>query len=221
MKKILIGTAFSLAAMMQAQIDFSATRFGITAGATYSRIQNAHNPSGPRYSMFIGALGLTPIDSDDQFYIQTEVLYFGAGEGGDKSVENKNGWAHAVYANNYLSIPVSFKGYFSESESEFFGLIGPRFDFLINQNNKNIPPGREDYAVDRYGKGTKFNLGVGAGIGYSYKRQLEITARYDVHLMNVYPDMKNSPIELATSDPSVAKKKNEHIINVGIAYIFK
>ena len=149
------------------------------------------------------------------------MLYFGAGEGGDKEVEKRKGWGHAVYANNYLSVPISFKAYFSENESEFFALVGPRFDFLVNQNNKNIPPGRDDYAVERYGKAAKFNLGVGLGFGYSYKRQWEITARYDMHLMNAYPDLKYSKIEEGTNDPSVAKKKNEHIINVGIAYIFK
>ena len=31
-----------------AQIDFSSTRFGVTAGPTYSRVQNAHNPSSAR-----------------------------------------------------------------------------------------------------------------------------------------------------------------------------
>ncbi|MGL6038472.1 porin family protein [Soonwooa sp.] len=221
MKKILIGTALSLATMMQAQIDFRATRFGLTAGGTYSRIQNAHNPSGPRYSVMAGALALTPIGYDDQFYIQTEVLYFGAGEAGDKSVEDKNGWPHAVYANNYLSIPISFKAYLSTNESEFFALAGPRFDFMISQNDKNPPPGKEYYSADSYGKAAKFNLGVGAGVGYSYKRQWEITARYDIHLMNVYPHLKDSVIEQGTKDPSVYSKKSEHIINVGISYIFQ
>ncbi|MGX9986052.1 porin family protein [Soonwooa purpurea] len=221
MKKTLLGSALTIATLASAQIDFNATRFGLTAGATYSRVQNAHNPSGPRYSVQGGLLALTPIGSDDQFYIQTELTYFGAGETGDKKEEKKNKWPHAVYANNYLSLPISFKAYFSEGESEFFALGGPRFDFLINQRVKNIPAKREDYAIDKYGKANKFNIGVGAGFGYSYKRQWEITARYDMHLMDTYPDLKNSPIEMATSDPNVAKKKNEHIISLSLSYIFE
>lgn len=221
MKKIIFGCALSLATMVQAQVDFSATRFGLTAGPTYSRIQNAHNPSGPRYSFYGGVVAITPVGGDDQFYVQTELLYVGAGETGDKSTESKRGWNHAVYANNYLSLPINFKAYFSEGESEFFALGGPRFDYLINQSNKNIPPGKEDYAVDRYGKGRAFNVGLGLGIGFSYKRQWEATLKYDYHLLNVYPDLKNSPIEQATTDPSVAKKKSEHMIGLGISYIFQ
>jgi hypothetical protein len=112
------------------------TRFGVTAGLNYSRVSNAHNPSGPRYTFQGGALALIPVGKANQFYIQPEVLYYGAGETGkDKDVKNVDGY-DAVYANNYLSVPLYFKGYFSESESEFFGLIGPRFNFLLSQNVK-------------------------------------------------------------------------------------
>jgi hypothetical protein len=107
--------------MSFAQIDFGSTRFGVTVGGNYSRVKNAHNPSGPRYTVQAGVLALIPIGSANQFFIQPEVVYFGAGETGkDKDAKNYPGY-DAVYANNYLSVPISFKGYFSESESEFFG----------------------------------------------------------------------------------------------------
>lgn len=218
-KKLFLLTALSTATAMSAQIDFSATRFGITAGPTYSRVQNAHNPSGSRISVMAGVQALTPIGADDQFYIQTEVLYLGAGEGGDRSNEKKYGNPHAVYGNNYISVPISFKGYFSESENEFFALVGPRFNFLINQTIKN--PAKESYKVDTYGKANSFNFGVGGGIGYSYKRELELTLKYDIHLSNAHPDLKNSPEEIRTQDPAVARKKTEHVISVGLSYFFK
>lgn len=221
MKKILLGTALALGTLVSAQIDFQSTRYGITAGVTYSRVQHAHNPSGPRYGFQGGILALTPVDIDDQFYIQTELLYYGAGEGGNRKTEKDKNWPHAIYANNYLSLPISFKAYFSEAETEFFAIGGPRFDFLINQKVSNVPVGREDYQIEKYGEAGKFNVGVGLGFGFSYKRQWEITARYDAHLLNAYPKLKNSPIEVSTTDPSVAKKKNEHIIGVGISYIFE
>ena len=45
-------------------------------------------------------------------------------------------------------MPLYFKGYFSEAESEFFGLIGPRFNFLLNQNVKDAPVSRPYYDPD-------------------------------------------------------------------------
>lgn len=208
-----------LSLFSQAQIDFRSTEFGVVAGGTYSRVKNAHNPSGPRYSVLAGVTAQVPMDDNQQFYLQAEVLYFGAGEGGDRKYEKAKGWEHAVYANNYLSVPLNFKAYFSEAESEFFGLIGPRFNFLIDQKVKN--PARESYREDTYGKANSFNFGLGAGVGFSYKRQLEIALKYDIGLSDAYPDLKNSPEELATLDANVAKKKSEQVISLGLTYFFK
>ena len=63
MKKIILGIALASATTLSAQIDFSSTRFGITAGGNYSRVKNAHNPSGPRFIFQAGALALIPMDS--------------------------------------------------------------------------------------------------------------------------------------------------------------
>ncbi|PZU03259.1 MAG: PorT family protein, partial [Chryseobacterium sp.] len=126
MKKLLLTSALALSTLSFAQIDFSSTRFGVTGGLNYSRVKNAHNPSGPRFTFQGGVLALIPIGKANQFYLQPEVLYYGAGETGkDKDAKGMKGY-DALYANNYLSVPVFFKGYFSESESEFFGLAGPR-----------------------------------------------------------------------------------------------
>jgi hypothetical protein len=110
------------------QVDFSSTRFGLIAGPTYSRIQNAHNPSSSRISFYGGALAIIPIGGDDMFYLQPQVEYLSAGKKGD---------GETVYANNYLSVPVYFKAYFSEAESEFFRQLGPRFGFLLSQKVEN------------------------------------------------------------------------------------
>jgi hypothetical protein len=50
------------------------------------------------------------------FYLQPGVEYLGAGENGDNGTK---------YGGNYLSVPIYFKAYFSEAESEFFGQLGP------------------------------------------------------------------------------------------------
>ena len=220
MKKIILSTALLSAVLISAQIDFRSTRFGVTAGATYSRISNAHNPSGARFSGFGGVLALIPIDSNDQFYLQPQIEYLGAGESGkDKDAKGKDGY-NAVYANNYISVPIYFKGYFSEAESEFFAMAGPKFNFLISQNVKDAPlryTVEGDPATGVNGKAATFNFAVGLGIGYSYRRQLEIAARYDLGLSNTYPGLMNEK----GSDSNIQKKKSEQVFSVGLSYVFQ
>lgn len=218
MKKILFASLILASLLSQAQIDFRSTEFGVVAGGTYSRVRNAHNPSGPRYSVLGGITAQVPMGTGEQYYIQAEALYFGAGEGGDKKYEDAKGWDHAIYANNYLSVPINFKAYFSEAESEFYGLIGPRFNFLVSQKVKN--PAKEYYAADDFGKANSFNIGLGAGVGFSYKRQLEVALKYDIGLSDAYPDLKYSP-DNQTTDANVAKKKSEQILSLGLTYFFK
>lgn len=222
MKKLILSSALLSAVLVSAQIDFSSTRYGITAGGTYSRVSNAHNPSGPRFSFYGGALALIPIDSNDQFYIQPQLEYFGAGESGkDKDAKGTSGY-DAVYANNYISVPIYFKGFFSEAESEFFAMAGPRFSFLVNQKVTN--PSKDYYNLDEQvaypgvnGKANSFNFGVGLGIGYSYMRQVELAVRYDFGLSNTYKNLMNEP----GTDANIAKKKSEQVLSIGLSYIFK
>lgn len=228
MKKILLASALVLSTMSFAQIDFSSTRFGIIAGGNYSRVKNAHNPSGPRMTVQAGALALIPVGSENMFFLQPEVVYYGAGETGkDKDAKGMDGY-DAVYANNYISVPIYFKGYFSEAESEFFGLVGPRFNFLISQSAKNVPGSRPYYDPDVTltdpvsgaqisGKAKSFNFGIGLGVGYSYKRQLELAVRYDLGLSNTYPKL----VESFTKSADTEKSKSEQVLSVSLSYIFK
>lgn len=219
MKKLLMSSALCAATFLSAQIDFSSTRYGLTGGGTYSRVSNAHNPSGARFSLYGGFLALIPIDNNDQFYIQPEVEYLGAGETGkDKDAKGTAGY-DAVYQNNYISVPLYFKGYFSEAESEFFAMAGPKFNFLINQKVTGAPLRytiEGDPVTGVNGKAASFNFAVGLGLGFSFKRQLEIAARYDLGLTNTYKGLSSEK----GSDPSIAKKKSEQVFSVGLSYIF-
>jgi len=220
MKKILISSAICASTFFSAQIDLSSTRFGITAGGTYSRVSHAHNPSGALFSGYGGFLALIPVDQNDQFYIQPEVEYLGAGESGkDKDTKSAAGY-NATYANNYISVPVYFKGYFSEAESEFFAMAGPKFNFLISQKVSDAPlryTVEGDPATGVNGKAASFNFAVGFGLGFSYKRMLEITGRYDLGLSNTYKGLMNE----TGSDANIGKKKSEQVFSVGLSYIFQ
>lgn len=225
MKKLLLLACLGSFSISFSQVDFSSTRFGVLGGLNYSRISNAHNPSGPRYSFQAGVLALIPIDSNNQFFIQPEVAYYEAGETGkQKDAKGHDGY-NAVYANNYISVPLYFKGYFSEAESEFFGMIGPRFNFLISQKTTDAPLGRPYYYPNTTdparpeisGNANKLNFGIGLGIGYSFKRQLELNLRYDYGISNTYPKL----VETWTGDLSTANRKSEQVLSVGLNYIFK
>lgn len=219
MKKILLTSAVLMMGILSAQIDFRSTRFGITAGPNFSRVSNAHNPSGPRFGFYGGVVALIPFDSNDQFFFQPEILYVAAGESGkDPDAKNRPGY-NAKYNADYLSIPINVKAYFSDAESEFFGFAGPRFDFLISQ--KVTDPSRPSYQTDTFGKAGAFNFNLGLGFGYSYRRQLELSLKYDIGLSNAYPNLKNSPIELSTNDPAVKRSKSQQALSVGLTYIFE
>lgn len=220
MKKIAISTALCAAVFLSAQVDFSSTRYGVTAGGTYSRVSNAHNPSGARYSFYGGFLAMIPVDSNSQFFIQPEVEYLGAGESGkDKDAKSSPAY-NAIYANNYVSVPIYFKGYFSEAESEFFAMVGPKFNFLLNQKVTDAPlryTVEGDPATNVNGKAANFNFAVGFGVGFSFKRQLEITGRYDLGLSNTYKGLMNEK----GIDTNIQKKKSEQVFSLGLSYIFQ
>ena len=204
-KKIALSLSVFASFFSFAQIDFSSTRFGLTAGPTYSRVQKARNPSSARVSFYGGFLALVPIGGDDMFYLQPEIEYLGAGENGQNS---------AVYASNYISVPIYFKTYFSEAESEFFGILGPRFGFAINQTIKN--PSKAIYAADQYGKTAAFDFALSGGLGFSFKRKLEIFTRFDYGITDNLPDLKGKE----PFDASSFKTKKQHVLSAGISYIF-
>ncbi|MGV2451717.1 UNVERIFIED_CONTAM: porin family protein [Ralstonia mannitolilytica] len=222
MKKLLLASALTFSILYPAQVLLNITRFGLTGGLNYSRVSRAHDPGGPRFTGQIGLLALIPVGKANQYYLQPEVLYYGAGETGrNKKAKGKDGY-DAIYANNYLSIPLFFRAYFSGDETEMFGLIGPRFNFLLNQKVRNVPIMRPYYDPDVIdptqsevsGKAKNFNWGLGLGLGYSYKRQLEVTAQYDMGLSNTYPG-------LVKEKHGTRNKKTERVFSLTLSYVFQ
>lgn len=212
MKKIVLGGALfaSIFSFGQIRIRFKDTRFGLSVGGNYSAVRNAHRPSGKRIGFQAGALALIPADEDNQFYIQPEVQYYQSGETGYNKEEG--GDKNTKYYNNYVGIPIYIKGYFSEAESEFFGLLGPRFNILVNQKDEAIPSAYPGYSKDQNGKAASLNFGISAGVGYSYKRKWEIALKYDLGLSNTYPNMYKVD--------GILKRRSEQAVSVTLSYIF-
>ncbi len=217
MKKNSLFLLLLIPLIYQAQIRLNETRLGIIGGGTYSRVTDAHNPSGPRFSILGGLILQTPIGDRDQFYLELQTLYLGAGETGRaKNAKGRPGY-DTVYANNYLSLPLSMKVYLTGAESEFFVLGGPRFNFLIQQKVKNSA--KAGYEITSFGKANNFNFGLGAGIGYSFKRMIEMTLRYDHGITNTYPDLSQYPAEIGLSGNT--DRKYEQVLSLSFSYFFR
>lgn len=192
------------------------TRFGLIGGLTQSRVQNAHNPSGTRTGFYGGVTALTPINQSPSFFIQTQLEYL---QGGEEGNEGKN-----KYHNNYISLPIYFKAYFSEAESEFFGLIGPRFAYLLNQKveenpmiirpvfGQKIPINYPEY----YGKANSIDIAISAGIGYSYERKYEAVLRADWGITSAFHQYNRA----VTGDPLSDNTKRQIILTAGFNYVF-
>jgi len=211
MKKIFLIAAVLLFTFSSAQIEFENTRVGIIAGPNYSGVKNAHNPSSKKWGFMAGGFVEIPWNfgyTQDQFYIQPEVMYVSAGENGKKDQK---------YEANYINVPVWFKAYFSEAENEFFGMIGPRFGFLLSQKVEN--PQIEGYLPENFGKAAPFDFAIGAGLGFSYKRQLELSLRYEMGLSNAYPDLDKDFV--GTGDANALKNKKQQIISLALSYTFE
>lgn len=224
MKKYLFGIVFLLSAYSFAQLDSSSTRFGVTAGGNLSQVIYAHNPSGTRVSFQFGGLVLIPIGYDEQFYIQGEAVYYGAGEIARNKKNKDSPFSDGKYHNNYLSIPIYFKTYFSRDASTFFGMIGPRLNFLLNQ--KVTDASEPYYTIEGVdiprvgnvnGKASGFNFAIAFGVGFSFKRQVELNLKYDFGVSETYKGLDNEP----GNDPDIAKTKSEQVISLGISYIFQ
>lgn len=202
MKKIWLLALFA-GGMAFSQVNVMAIRYGVSAGPSVSRVNNAHNPSDSRYTFQAGAFALIPVHRNDMFYVQPQIEYIGGGERGLKTTQ---------YFNEYVSIPVYFRAFFTEVESEFYGIFGPKVAFIVKQ--KVVDPEVPEYSMEGDGKAQPFNFGLSGGIGYSYRRKWEMQVRYDLGLTDTYPDIYQS------WDPETLKNKTQHNIVVGVNYVF-
>lgn len=162
MKKLLLSLLLIISSISYAQITY-----GAKAGLNITNLKDIHGDSDSRYGFHVGGFATIPIGQSNQFYLQPELLYSQQGE------KNTGANYDELYQLDYLNIPVLFKPYFSEQDTEFYGIIGPQFGFLINDNVKNSANlGYEDNEYN------SMDLGALLGLGFSYLRTWEFEARY-------------------------------------------
>ncbi|QAR31626.1 PorT family protein [Ornithobacterium rhinotracheale] len=167
------------------------TRFGVKAGLNYSRVKDIHSESGSRLGFNAGVQALIPVSYGNEFFIQPEITYSQKGESNEISGEGKE-----VYRMDYIDVPVLFKAYFSERDTDFFALFGPKFSFLIDDSIKNPLEKGERYHSDEY---NKFDFGLVGGVGFSYLRNWEVDARIEYGFMDTNKTQKDSNNNVVTS----------------------
>lgn len=179
-------------------LSYSQLRFGVRGTLQNTSISEIHINSSNRYAGSIGVLAQIPLDVYNRFFIQPEISYSLQGEKDKFDMYGHK--THAKFFQNYINIPVYFRAYFSESESEFFSEIGPQIGILVYQKDKELEK-------KRYGSNPKnLDASVGIGFGYSINRKSEFFIRYNYGLIDIYDKFY--------------KRQNTSIIALGFAYIF-
>jgi hypothetical protein len=190
--------------LLSSVISFAQVRFGIKAGGQRTAIIDAHNPSTHRMSIHGGGLALLNLSNEETFYIQGEANFVNFGESSQVSSEEK-----INYYFTYFSVPILFKSYFSEAESEFFLELGPQFSYLLMDNTTNKDKSKLDFPQDDVTT-NKFDIAAVAGLGFSFQRKWELGARMSYGFSDVYPEYE-----------SVDKRKNRtSSTSIYLNYIF-
>ncbi len=162
MKKLLLSLILIVSTISYAQITY-----GAKGGLNITNLKDIHGDSGSRYGFHVGGFATIPLSQNNQFYFQPEVLYSQQGE------KNTGNDYDELYQLDYINVPLLFKPYFSEQDTEFYGIIGPQVGFLINDNIKN--KANTGYQDDEY---NSIDVGALLGVGFSYLRTWEFEVRY-------------------------------------------
>ncbi|CAI9428834.1 OMP-b-brl-2 domain-containing protein [Candidatus Ornithobacterium hominis] len=178
---------------VQAQF-FDDVRIGAKLNGNYSKINQIHGNSKSKFGFGGGAVFMKPINNSFEYNVQVELLFNQYGE------KNETANFSEKFNLNYLSLPILFKAYFSEQETEVFGLIGPQLGYLI---------GKSEFKNENY---NKFDFGLTGGLGLSLNRNIEGDIRIYYGLL----DSSEWKEHIKAED----KVNNNFAVSLGVTYLF-
>ncbi|WP_128332011.1 porin family protein [Apibacter sp. HY039] len=178
---------------------YSQIRIGVKGNLQFTNVTDVHEFSETRnFAPALGVIAQIPFnDANNNFFFQPEILYSWQGE--------KNGDVINIeYFQDYVNLPLMLKYYFADflfsskkicnckgtANHEFFLEAGPQLGFLVKQKNKDS----DDLY---YGGVSKFDFSFGLGAGITFRRKLELSARYNYGLTDAY---KNYPRQNSVSN---------------------
>lgn len=213
MKKKIIAFVFGAAVCGSAAFA-QESGFGAKLGLNLANISGDVEDNSMRLSMHIG--GYYTYMISDKFGVQPELVYSGQGtkfaESTSTQVVGFDPFTgapitaevttpEAVYALDYLNIPILAKYYINES---FSVLAGPQIGILMGAKYKGED---EDVDVKEFVNGTDFSLGI--GLDYQLENGLNFGLRYNLGLTVIESDL-----------PDGADGNKHGVIQIGAGFQF-
>ena len=164
MKTILLGALALLGTFANAQY------FGFKGGVNMANVSNVED-SKSKVGFLAGILAVGRLS--DQFNIQPELLYSTKGTA-------HSGEGEGSLALNYVSIPIMLQ---YEATANIYIEAGPEFGILMDAKQKW---GDESEDVKRQMK--PFDVGIGAGGGYWFTKNIGLNLRYVAGLTDIVKD---------------------------------
>lgn len=189
---VLLITVFSFS-IAKAQF-FDDVRVGAKLNGNYTKIRVLHGDSKSKFGFGGGAVFMKPINNSPEYNVQVELLFNQYGE------KNESANYSETINLNYLSLPILFKSYFSEKDTEVYGLIGPQLGYLI---------GKSEFKDENY---NKFDFGITGGIGLSLNRNIE----GDIRVYYGFLDSSEWKDKIKLED----KTNNNFAVSLGVTYLF-
>ncbi len=189
-KKLLLFFAigFSLLMFSQETEKEKKTQLGVTANIHQSNIYGIHDYSKGRIAPAFGLTLQYRLEKDIsdekeyKYFLQPVLEYSMDGEKAEPPQGSQK------FLNNYISLPIFFKYYFTLSETKrdrrYFLMAGPLFGFAVSDKREGNLYFSQDISADKNFK--KFNFGVTLGAGYHFDKNLEAFVRFDRGLSKAY-----------------------------------
>lgn len=202
MRKLLLVAA--IFCFLLPEIGHSQVRYGARASGSMTNITIVHSISKSRVGYQLGGFALIPIGNNDIVFFQPEVNYSAQGEYNMHPREDKSRLKQKVFL-SYINVPLNAKAYVSDAVSDFFVELGPYLGFKVGENVESYDFGTEPDDEEF----NSFDFGVNLGVGFSFNRKVELSARYSYGLV----DMVENDTKDAVNHTS--------ILNFGVSYIFQ
>ncbi len=155
-------------------------QIGAKAGIGGSNITKLDLDSKTRVG-FVGGL-VAKIQLDSRYsgsynhYIQPELIYSNQGE------------YNAKYKRfiNYLSVPIMYQYYFSDSDKDIFLELGPQVSYIVSDKLEGFIERYDNPQTGSQNQKVKnTDLALNFGIGYSNIRKYEVNVRYQFGLTDI------------------------------------
>ncbi len=198
MRKILV-LLFTF--LLSLTINAQDVLLGVKGGLNLSQITSQKRDT--RFAYHYGIMAEFRVENE-RFTFQPEILYSAQG------YTSRSRAIHQTYTEkyDYIAIPVMFKYYLSD---ELNLQVGPQFSFNVKSErgyeNNN---GSSSQEIDKRALKT-FDFGIGAGVGYKFTNNLNLSIRYNLGATDIYRFSPQSQIQSQTRNS---------VFQVSIGYYF-